>query len=95
MRWSITSRPIGSSRPRATAIATGIAQKTVPLGGLRKVSVPLPPLAEQHRIVTKVDELMALCDKLETRLTTARIESHRLLEAVLHEALTPSVAGEN
>jgi type I restriction enzyme S subunit len=49
--------------------------------------VPLPPLGEQHRIVAKVDELMAVCDRLESQLTTARTESRRLLEAVLHEAL--------
>jgi len=48
---------------------------------------PLPPLAEQHRIVAKVDELMALCDQLEARLTTARAEASRLLESVLHHAL--------
>lgn len=45
-------------------------------------------LAEQHRIVAKVDELMALCDQLEAQLTTTETESQRLLEAVLHDALT-------
>ena len=50
---------------------------------------PLPPLGEQHRIVAKVEELMAQCDRLEAQLTTAQIESRRLLEAVLHEALAP------
>ena len=49
--------------------------------------IPLPPLAEQHRIVAKVDELMALCDRLEAQLTSTQTESRRLLEAVLHEAL--------
>jgi type I restriction enzyme, S subunit len=44
-------------------------------------------LAEQHRIVAKVDELMALCDRLEAQLTTTQTESRRLLEAVLHQAL--------
>jgi type I restriction enzyme, S subunit len=48
---------------------------------------PLPPLAEQHRIVAKVDELTALCDRLEVQRTCICTESRRLLEAVLHEAL--------
>ena len=50
---------------------------------------PLPPLAEQHRIVAKVDELMALCDQLEAALTSADSTRQRLLEALLHEALVP------
>jgi type I restriction enzyme S subunit len=48
---------------------------------------PLPPLAEQHRIVAKVDELMALCDQLEQQLSQADQQRRRLLEAVLAEAL--------
>jgi type I restriction enzyme S subunit len=48
---------------------------------------PLPPLAEQHRIVAKVDELMALCDQLEAQLTTSQTESRRFLESVLHAGL--------
>lgn len=52
--------------------------------------VPLPPLAEQHRIVAKVDALMALCDRLEAALRAADATRVRLLEALLHEALTPA-----
>jgi type I restriction enzyme S subunit len=54
-----------------------------------EVFVPL--IAEQHRIVAKVEELMALCDRLEAQLASAQTESRRLLEAVLHEALVPAV----
>lgn len=54
---------------------------------LRSCPLPLPPTAEQRRIVAKVDELMAVCDRLETQLTTAQTESRRLLEAALHTAL--------
>ena len=52
---------------------------------------PLPPLAEQHRIVVKVDELMALCDGLEAALAQADTTRQRLLEALLREALTPAL----
>ncbi len=54
---------------------------------LRESLLPLPPLAEQHRIVAKVDELMALCDELEAHLTTAATTRARLVDATLHEAL--------
>jgi len=72
---------------QATSALTGTAQPTVPLRPLRNFLAPLPPLAEQHRIVAKVDELMALCDQLEQQLNQADQQRRRLLEAVLAEAL--------
>ncbi|MGC3971767.1 MAG: restriction endonuclease subunit S [Pirellulales bacterium] len=53
----------------------------------KNIAVPLPPIAEQQRIVAKVDELMVICDELESHLTTAETDRRRLLEAVLYEAL--------
>jgi type I restriction enzyme S subunit len=73
---------------QATAGATGIAQKTVPLSVLRKILIPLPPLAEQRRIVAKVDELMAVCDQLEAQLEAVSADHSALLEATLREVLT-------
>lgn len=70
---------------QATAVATGIAQKTVPLAGLRRFSIPLPPLAEQRRIVAKVDQLMVLVDRLETQLAASRAAASNLMEAVVAE----------
>ena len=55
---------------------------------LKAIPLPLPPLAEQHRIVAKVDELMALCDQMEDRLTTTATARRQLLEATLVEALS-------
>jgi type I restriction enzyme S subunit len=54
---------------------------------MERLPIPLPPLAEQHRIVAKVDELMALCDQLEQQLSQADQQRRRLLEALLAEAL--------
>lgn len=45
--------------------------------------LPLPPLAEQHRIVAKVDELMALCDRLEAEQADAASAHARLVETLL------------
>ena len=57
---------------------------------MEQLMVPLPPLAEQHRIVAKVDSLMTLCDRLEASLAEADTTRHLLLEALLHEALNPA-----
>ncbi len=45
--------------------------------------IPLPPLAEQRRIVAKVDELMALCDALERESSDALDVHQTLVEALL------------
>ncbi|EKT4468116.1 restriction endonuclease subunit S [Pseudomonas putida] len=65
----------------------GIAYKGLNLGTLREFPVPLPPLAEQHRIVAKVDELMSLCDQLKARLSQARQVHEHLASALVEQAV--------
>jgi type I restriction enzyme S subunit len=62
---------------------TTAGQKTVNQSHIRSLCIPLPPLAEQRRIVAIVDELMALVDELETQLATARTTGAILVEAVV------------
>ena len=48
-------------------MSAGTGQPNVNGQALGRLEIPLPPLAEQKRIVAKVDELMALCDRLEAQ----------------------------
>ena len=73
---------------------TGTAQPKMNQAKMNSIPVALPPLAEQDRIVAKVDELVALCDLLEASLATTATTRQRLLEALLHEALAPGEEGE-
>jgi len=73
--------------------AAGGVQSFVSLTFLRTYLFPLPPLAEQHRIVAKVDELMALCDQLEKE-TEDQIEAHQTLVKTLLNTLTESKDAE-
>jgi type I restriction enzyme S subunit len=52
----------------------------------------LPPLAEQRRIVAKVDQLMALVDQLETQLATSRATARNLLESLVAELTSHSTS---
>jgi type I restriction enzyme, S subunit len=72
----------------------GVALQGVNVGDFRRMPIPLPPLAEQHRIVAKVDALMALCDRLEASLTATAATRRRLLDALLAEALAPDAERE-
>jgi hypothetical protein len=55
----------------------------------------LPSRAEQRRIVAKVDELMALCDRLESQFTTTQTKSRRLLEALVATARVCLESGQS
>ena len=61
----------------------GTTVHTLTIVRANEVPVPLPPLAEQHRIVAKVDELMALCDRLEAEQADAACAHARLVETLL------------
>ncbi|MDT4332389.1 restriction endonuclease subunit S [Methylomonas sp. MS20] len=54
---------------------------------LSSIVVPLPPLVEQHRIVAKVDELMALCDALKARIAAAQTTQLQLADAIVEQAV--------
>ena len=79
--------PEGRDSSTVRTYGKGASQGNLNLGLIRTFKVPVPPLAEQHRIIAKVNELMAVCDQLETQLNIAQSESRRLLEAILNQAL--------
>ena len=81
--------PDGMAEMKRLAI-TSAGLFSLSVGKIRKIPFPLPPLAEQHRIVAKVDELLALCDRLEASLTSTTATRRRLLDALLAEALAPA-----
>lgn len=65
--------------------APATAQKNINLGILEQIWIPIPPAAEQRRIVAKVDQLMALVDQLEAQLITSHATAKKLLGAVISE----------
>lgn len=88
IKWSqwflllTTHRLAEKLKESARSLIPGISREDVD-----QFVFPLPPLSEQHRIVAKVDVLMALCYELETRLTTNTTISRKFLEATLQEAI--------
>lgn len=86
--------PEGRASSTIRTYGKGASQGNLNLGLIRTFKIPLPPFAEQYRIVTKVDEMMALCDRLEASLTDTVATRRRLLDALLAEALAPAAVQE-
>lgn len=72
----------------------GVGLQHVTKGKLEALTLVLPPLAEQRRIVAKVDELMALCDRLEARQADADSAHAQLVQALL-DSLTQARDAED
>lgn len=73
-----------------TPYVTGTAQPKMNQAKMNSIPVALPPPEEQHRIVAKVNELMALCDQLEKARTDRETKRDKLTAATLARLNTPN-----
>ncbi|WP_219703712.1 restriction endonuclease subunit S [Marinomonas lutimaris] len=75
------------------SVQTGVAYPAINDKQFQMGIISVPPTTEQHRIVAKVDELMALCDKLEAQ-TESSLDAHQTLVTVLLDTLVDSQNAE-
>ncbi|MBI3464078.1 MAG: restriction endonuclease subunit S [Planctomycetes bacterium] len=73
---------------------TGTAQPKMNQAKMNSIPVALPLLAEQKRIVAKVDQLLSLCDALEAKLTQSQSASESLVSAAVHHLLSKTARTE-
>jgi len=74
----------------ATVELRGMAgQDNISVNQTRAFPISLPPLAELHRIVSKLEQLFQHCDALEQRIRESRRLAEQLLATALREALAP------
>ncbi|MGR9046945.1 MAG: restriction endonuclease subunit S [Gammaproteobacteria bacterium] len=64
------------------------ARANLSMSNIAKFVIPFPPLAEQHRIVAKVDELMALCDQLQAQINKAKATQIHLADVIVERAIS-------
>ncbi len=81
-------------RNRVAALGKGIGINNLQKSSLQLLECPIPPLAEQHRIVAKVNELMAICDRLEADQTDAEAAHLIIVSTLLDTLLESSDADE-
>ncbi len=67
----------------------GGSQPKINKNQYRSIAIPLPPLAEQERIVAKLEKLMKFCDELEANIKQGITNADQLLQTALKEALEP------
>lgn len=80
--WALRSRTVFN---QATSLATGSAQLTVPLRGIRMLSIPLPEMTQQRRIVAELDGLQVEVDMLRRLQAESAVKLDALLPAILDQ----------
>ena len=75
-----------STRQRTASVVHGVARPRLNLGEIRAIAVPLPPLAEQHEIVRRVEALFRLADAIEARVAAGAHRAEKLTQAILAKA---------
>jgi len=83
----VINSPYGVKYAKGNISSKGGSAGNFNLGRIRSLLIPLPPLAEQQRILTKIDQLMTLFDELEQTIQQNKKYTQELLQVALKEAL--------
>jgi type I restriction enzyme S subunit len=83
----VINSPYGVKYAKGNISSKGGSAGNFNLGRIRSFLIPLPPLAEQNRIIQKVEELMMYCTDLEASIKQSESQNEKLLQQVLKEAL--------
>jgi type I restriction enzyme, S subunit len=67
-------------------VAKGVAYTGVNIEDLRRLPIPLPPVAEQREIVLRAEGLFALANKVEAHVRAATVRAERMPQAILTRA---------
>ncbi|MBY0478943.1 MAG: restriction endonuclease subunit S [Chitinophagaceae bacterium] len=79
---------LNSYKPEFIRLASTTAQPFLNMATIKRVLFPLPPLSEQHRIITKVQQLLQIVNQLEQQVAHSQAQTGQLLQAVLKEAFS-------
>jgi type I restriction enzyme S subunit len=75
-------------------VARGVAVKGVNIADVRLCPVPLPPLAEQQRIVTEIERRLSVAAEVEVAVEVGRRRANRLRQSVLKRAFEGKLVGQ-
>ena len=75
------------SLSRLLILHKGIGARHVNVADMRAALIPLPPSSEQHRIVAKIDELMALCDRMKAHIADVSALQRKLADVMVAQAV--------
>jgi type I restriction enzyme S subunit len=91
MNTALNSDPV---RKRTKGMVHGVGRPRLNLGEIRSIVLPLPPLAEQTRIVAEVERRLSVVDELEAMVTANLQRAVRFRQSILQKAFTGELVGQ-
>jgi type I restriction enzyme S subunit len=89
LKYVIRGQPV---KTQIQHVTRGVAQKKVSLARFKTVAVPLPPLAEQTRIVAEVERRLSVVEELETMASANLQRATRLRQSILQKAFSGNLS---
>jgi type I restriction enzyme S subunit len=83
------------TRTRTAAIVHGVGRPRLNLSEIKSIALPLPPLAEQHRIVAEVERRLSLMEELEALLKANLKRVERLRQSILKRAFEGKLVAQD